>query len=71
VPRRAERFISRLPLRLRMAGMTIISWWTWRIARQRWKVVRCCWSGCAMDSGDWTYGYLVQKLSREEQTDGR
>jgi hypothetical protein len=28
VPRRAERFISRLPLRLRTAGMTIMSWCT-------------------------------------------
>lgn len=35
VPSRAERFISRLPFRLRMTGMIMMSWSTSRIARQR------------------------------------
>lgn len=35
VPRRAERFISRLPLRLSTAGIIIISCCTSRMARQR------------------------------------
>ena len=39
VPSRADRFISRLPLRFKTRGMIIMSWSTSRIARQRCSVV--------------------------------